>query len=244
MKIVVFTICKNENPMVKFFLRHYSLFASKIVVWDEHSTDGTREILAANPLVDLRYWPHQGLNDVQFLKTVNHAWKDEPCDWVMWPDIDEMLYAPNVYHTLATAKEDVIRSIGYALISKDGFDSDDPRQIYEQVKTGVPQPNYDKWICWRSTVDMVHTIGRHTVPRMFPRTTGSIGNVAKLKLLHCHYIGGLEYAKKMNQRNYDRAVDKRFAWNYAPGHNGDPKQVGSVAWVERILRNNELGTVV
>lgn len=243
MKIHVYSFCWNENPMVKFFLRHYEKFADKIIVYDQDSTDGTLDILKAHPLVELRKQDWSGLDDERFIDLVNSAWIGDSCDWIMWPDIDEILYHPNVFWALATATEDVIRSKGYALISKSGFDGDDGRQIYEQVTTGYPQPNYDKCICWRSGIKLSHSIGRHTYSDS-PRTNGVIGEDAKLKLFHCHYIGGVAFTRAKNQRTYERCVKKSYGWNHSPAMQLDSTQVGTVAWVDDLINNNKLFDVL
>lgn len=242
--VTVLTIAFNERPMMELFLRHYSTFADRIVVWDENSNDGTRELIKACPVAELRDWPHKGLDDQKFQHAVNSYYrKFQDSQWVMWPDVDEFLYHPNMLEVLRDTKESVIGSTGYALISKEGF----PRgagQIYEQVKTGFPQPNYDKIICWRPQFLMQHAIGRHTYPGQWPKVNGQpVNPKPKLKLFHCHHIGGVKATELRNQRNYDRAIDKKFAWNMTAEVN-TPQQVGTVAWVEDLLARDALYDVV
>jgi len=244
MNVWVYTICRNEAVMMPFFLRHYETFATKIIAYDEQSTDGTREMLKAHPLVEVREWPHKGLDDEHFLNAVNTFWIGADCDWVIWADVDELLYHPNPFFELACNDASAIRSIGYALISANGFDPKAVGQIYDQVKTGIRQPNYDKIICWRPQVKMVHTIGRHTYQGQFPKCSGLISDIPGFYLLHCHHVGGVEWTRQINQRNYDRAVNKKYAWNYSPGHNDDPNQVGSVAWVQSAIQNGKLEQVI
>lgn len=244
MSITVLTICKDEREMIPFFLAHYSTFADRIIVWDEQSTDGTREIIKAHPKAELREWPHKGLDDQRFIHAVNSYYREfQDSTWVMWPDVDEFLYHPNMLKLLSESQEPMIAATGYALISKDGF----PRgagQIYEQVKTGFPQPNYDKIICWRPQFLVQHTIGRHTYPGQWPKCNGQpLSPKPKLKLFHCHHVGGVEHTRQINARNHKRAVDKRYSWNYHEEHN-KKEQVGTVAWVEDLLARDALYDVV
>jgi len=246
-RIWVFSIMKDERLMTPWFLSHYEQLADRIIVWDEQSTDGTRELLQGCPKVEVREWPHRGLDDEAFLRAVNTEYKQARghADWVIWPDCDELLYHPHILDVLAEATEDAIQATGYALIPE----PENPWQgpiwsrnfggtIYDYVKTGIRQPNYDKVICWRPEKEMTHTIGRHTYAGTFPRINGKI-SPAKLKLLHCHHIGGIEGTEEVNARNYDRARDKRYAWNYEAQHN-KPTQVGTVAWVKDAIENNKL----
>lgn len=241
MTIWVFTICKDEAALIKYFLRHYSTFADRIIVFDEQSTDGTREALAACPLVELREWQGRGLDDEAFVRAINTVYLEArgKADWVMWPDIDELLYAPDVRAVLAEATEDMVLARGYALISANGIPTGDG-QLYEIVRTGFRQPNYDKAICWRPEREIRHTIGRHSYPGQWPRCNGTVGVRARLKLLHAHHAGGVPWTAIVNRRNYERAVNKRYAWNYAPDHNRNPEQCGSLAWVRRLIADRRL----
>jgi len=54
MRVHVYTICWNESRVIDYFLRHYEPIAERIVVYDEDSTDDTREILTAHRNVELR----------------------------------------------------------------------------------------------------------------------------------------------------------------------------------------------
>lgn len=243
-KVWVYTICWNEAAMMPWFLRHYGSFAERIVVWDERSADGTREILEAFPTVEVRDWPWRGLDDERFLRMVNSGWKEArgQADWVMWPDVDEILWHPSPLEALASAQGDVIPAVGYAMITRLPIPTHG-EQIYHTIKTGHRQDNYDKRIIWRPDIEMTHTIGRHTYPGQWPRFTGQLDNRVSFKLLHYHYFG-VEHTKERNRRNYERAVNKRYAWNYDAGHNDNPLQNGSVAWVRRILEENLLEEVI
>lgn len=242
-RVHVYTIARNEAKLMPYFLRHYSTFADKLIVYDEQSDDGTRELVKSCPKAELREWPHVGLDDEKFLAAINECRDMEgPAEWRIWADVDELLYHPEMLSMLGSVRLDLLGAIGYALISPNGLLVDDGRQLYEQVPTGIPQSNYDKFILHRFWLPVKHAIGRHTYGKEWPQTLGRRGSIPDLKLFHCHHIGGVEHTKEVNQRNYDRAVDKRYAWNYAPEHD-KPEQVGTVAWVRDAIENGKLKEV-
>lgn len=221
-----------------YWLRHYSSFCDKLIVFDEFSTDSTRHVVSLCPKAELRKWPHRGLDDNRFVEAVNTLYKEArgKADWVIWADPDEILYHPEPLKVLSQSKADVLQATGYGMVTKEGPPKSE-KQIYEIVRRGVRQENYDKCIIWRPSIDIQHTHGRHTYPGKFP--IGGTIEQSPFKLLHYHYFG-VEYTAMRNRRNYARSVDKKFAWNYAPGHNENPKQNGSVAWVEAVLKNGHM----
>ncbi len=243
-RLTILTICRNEAQMMPFFLRHYSQFADRIVIWDEQSNDGTREIAAKFPKVEIREWPHKGLDDEKFLAHINSCYREfADSKWVMFPDVDELLYHPEMEKALDTFQGDLIGSKGYALISKSDFPNGEG-QAYEQVKTGYPQSNYDKAICWRPQANITHTIGRHCYPGRFPQVDGvPVTPEPVFKLFHLHHLGGVDHTRMINMRNLHRATDKRFAWNYTAAHD-HPEQVGTVAWVQSLIDRDLLYDVV
>ena len=48
MKIACYTITYNEELMLPHFIKHYKQFCDKIVVYDNMSTDRTKEIALDN----------------------------------------------------------------------------------------------------------------------------------------------------------------------------------------------------
>lgn len=238
-KIWVFSICWNEAFMLPWFLKHYETFADKIIIWDENSNDGSRQLIKSHSKCELRDWPHKGLDDEKFLYAVNN-WSKEAigkADWIIWPDIDELLYHPNPRDALLAPNGDVIPSVGYALIAKHPPDNlFGVNQIYDKIGTGYRQENYDKRIIWRTHVNIQHTIGRHTYGNEWPKFSGKLSTNTEFKLLHCHHLCGAEFTRIRNLRNYDRAVHKKFAWNYATGE----KSAGTEHWVNELIKGNKL----
>lgn len=236
MRLVLYSIWYNEAKMAPYWLRHYTPWVDKLIVWvDPATNDGSREMLQKNPKVEVREWPHKtGLDDQEFINTVNHWPSHEGrklgAEWVGFVDADEFLWAPDYNALLRTDKTDAIRSKGYALISPFGLPKDDGRQIYEQVKTGVRQDNHDKFLIWRPGFDIGHHHGRHDVPSY----GGRLNMDYMMKNFHAHHIEGVSATKERNQRNYERAKDKVFAWNYSK--ESEQKGIGGTAfWVERSM---------
>lgn len=246
MKVWLYSIMWNEAQMLPWFLRHYAPWVDKIVVFLEKSDDGSEWLLRSCPKVDLRVWPFKGLDDEAFLEMVNECYKEArgKADWVAHVDADELLYHPHMPELLSNKHADVIQAKGYALISEVGWPHDDGHsQLYDLVKTGAPQWNYDKKLLFRPSLDFHHTIGRHTYENKFPRHNGREWTNSGLKLLHCHHVGGITHTADRNRRNYDRAIDKKFAWNMTDAHN-KKEQVGTVAWVRDLIVSGKLEAVV
>ena len=243
-KVWTYSIVWNEAQMLPWFLRHYSPWVEKMVMYVEPSTDGTEEILRACPQVEMRPWPHRGLDDEKFLETVNSCYKEArgKADWVAFVDPDELLWHPRMTQVLTAAAGDIFASHGLALISSTGWPSlDDPRQLYEIVRTGLRQANFDKRLLHRPELDVEQTLGRHSYGETIPKHNGRICETA-LRLLHCHHVGGVQHTAERNARNYARCLkhDDRFGWNYDAKHNADPEQVGSLAWVADAILNHRL----
>lgn len=239
MKILVMTLTHNNVDVLPFWMRHYETFADKIVVWDDASTDGTRELLEKHRLVSARDWPKEpGINEDVFLK---HWYEEYPkavgeFDWVMIPDSDEFLLSPERDHSL-TELLWVAKLIGYEVITSAGFNlvgdkfpkDDGVHHLYDINPMGVRAPIYDKPITFQPTAMIRWMRGRHQLENCNPRICP-----VPLRLLHARYFGA-DYTRKRNAKNYDRAGllngDKGPAWSCAPGYDGADKE-GSPQWSE------------
>lgn len=233
MRIIVFSICFNQARILPFYLRHYSSFADEISVFDDHSTDGSRELLQANPKVLLRDWPYDtGIDEDLFLQHA-YDWNIKAFqgkfDWVIWSDCDEFIYAPDVRAVLENADGDVIQTKGYNMLG-DGLPKDDGKsQIWQLHKNGVSAPVYSKPVVFRAWVKIGWNRGKHALENCEPKLTSK----PMLKLLHYRYMG-YEYTKEINAKNYSRcglkSGDKGAAWSCAPDYKGEH----SAAWAAKM----------
>lgn len=235
MKIIVFVITYNCRDTLPFFLRHYETFADEISAWDDHSTDGTREMLNAHPKVLVREWPHRtGIDEDLFLA----HWQEwyprtrGMFDWVMIVDPDEFLYSPFIKSLLEREMDigtEVIRSTGFNMVG-DGLPKDDGRQIYEINPMGVHAPVYSKSVVFRPEIRINWNRGKHALEHCNP----VLSEEPWLKLLHYRYMGA-EYTRAKNAKNYGRCGlltgDKGAAWSCSPGYDGPDKE-HSPQWAE------------
>ena len=144
MKIEAHVLAYNESEIIGYALRNLRTFATRIIVHDAGSTDGTRDVCKAYG-VEVRPWAIGGtLDDETNMKLKNECWKGTDADWVTVLDCDEFLYFPKgAGATLCTYER-----LHAAIIKAHGFDmyaEEFPTtegQIYDEVKMGAPA---DQW---------------------------------------------------------------------------------------------------
>jgi len=216
--IDVYTICWNEQRALPFFLRHYGPLAQKIVVFDDHSTDATREIAANHPRTEVRLFGSPGDNsgELQRLAIRQTAWRESRgrADWVIIADCDELLWHPCLPQYLHDCRERQVtipRPTGYEMVASD-FPTGSG-QIYDYVRTGVRAPHMDKWLIFdpQAVESMNFEPGCHVA---WPVGRCVFDDDPRLKLLHFKHMG-LEYViprfRQLDQRR--TALERRFGLN-------------------------------
>lgn len=235
MNITVCSICRNEAALLPFWLRHYLAFADRIIVWDDHSDDGSFDLLdKASKRVEARRWPFDtGIDEDLFLQFAYSAIRSlrGKTDWIIWPDMDEFVWAVNVRATCESATADgfdIIRSKGFNMVH-DGLPNDNGEQLWKLAPMGVAAPVYDKPIVFSPACGIKWNRGKHAVQWQDMDSRITITPNPCLKLLHYRYLGE-EYTRQRNARNYERCGltngDKGAAWSCAPDYKGE----GSPEW--------------
>lgn len=142
--ITIYTITYNEEVILPYFIKWYrERFPNcKIVVYDNESTDGTKNICLSTP--NLQYIPyHTGnkLSDSTYLKIKNNAWKHADTDWVIVCDVDEFLDVreSNIIE-FDKFEDSLIKGVGFNMCNVEGL-----KDITE-IKHGVRAIQYDKTI--------------------------------------------------------------------------------------------------
>lgn len=147
MKIWAYVTVWNEEKMLPYYLRHYSQFCERIIVFDNESTDNTVGICEEWPMVEVRTYSTDGtFNDYKHLNLKHDSIEEARgnCDYVIISDCDEFIYHPNLFQFLKEHlnKTAVFYPAGFQMASYDFPETDG--QIYDIIKTGEPSPWYSK----------------------------------------------------------------------------------------------------
>ncbi|MDH5608689.1 MAG: glycosyltransferase family 2 protein [Cyclobacteriaceae bacterium] len=217
--IHLYTLCHNEEFMIPYFLRHYLPFVSKIIVFDNFSTDQSAIILSkyANILVKKLDTDNEYREDI-LTEIRNTVWKKSRghADLVIVCDMDEMLYHPDIPLFLSQFIEggfSVARPFGYDMISRKLPATSG--QIYQEVQEGVRMIQWDKMVLFRP--DFIEEINYFPGAHMaLPEGRVKIyKHDPLLKLLHFRYLGTNYLLQKHGARakRMDQSV-RTNNWGY------------------------------
>jgi glycosyltransferase involved in cell wall biosynthesis len=193
-KISVYAVCFNEEKMLPHFLNYYGAFAARIVIYDNMSTDRSREIIASYPNTEIIAFETQGeLQELTLTEIRSNCWKGDDADYAMVCDIDEFLYAGDLPAFLrANPDYDIFQAVGFDMVSW-AFPTDVARSLIDQVQRGVPDASYSKMLILkpRQVVEMNYAPGAHSadpVGHSPLRIYRSVEHGGTLKLLHYKYL--------------------------------------------------------
>jgi len=166
-QISVFVITYNEEKILPYFLKHYSQFASKIIIYDNESSDNTVNIAKEFNKDQTRvtcwsYCSKNQLNDGIYLDIKHAAGNKCDTEYCIIVDCDEFLYHPNIKKFITDNKNvDVFQPRGFNMISTEFPNSS---QLITQTHTrGAFSDNYSK-ICLfkpKSISSYVYEMGCH-----------------------------------------------------------------------------------
>lgn len=218
MNIVCYFINWNDSFYIPFLHKHYSKFCSKIIMYDNHSSDNSVDICKLLG-IEVRTFGKQGeLNDLDYLHVKNHCWKEQRgnnVDYVILIDADEFLF-PDILKGTAPIVN------GYDMVSEEL-----PVDSLEEINTGVSSVNYSKQCIFNpdSIEEINYNFGCHS-----NNIQGNIIRKGRCRLLHYRNIGGVvrllqrheEYKNRMSLLNkvnglgvhYTYSNDKKISeWN-------------------------------
>jgi glycosyltransferase involved in cell wall biosynthesis len=205
--ITIYTITYNEQFVLPHFIKWYcDRFPDcKIVVYDNESTDATKNICLSTP--NLTYIPYNTdnkLSDSTYLKIKNNAWKHAETDWVIVCDADEFLdINPKDLNTNQTLFE----SKGFNMCNVDNTDD------VCSIRHGVEAIQYDKIVCFnkRYIKEINYGAGCHNAEPIGDVIFSSV----RPKLLHMKFINVdllvskyKSYASRLSDEN------KQMRWGY------------------------------
>ena len=215
--IYLFTMIKDEDDIIPFFLHHYEPLVSKIFVLDGGSTDKSIELLKESKKVEIISKPNPYLDDLELMEFRNEYWKQYKydADWAIVCDIDEFLYHPKLSEKLEQFRQVGItlpNIIGYQMVSST-FPDNQRAQLYDVIREGYPDPEHlnKNTIFNPSHVTINYEMGCH---RCNP-SGRVIASPEPLKLLHFKYAGYTRLIQK-SKKNAERISEenKKHHWGF------------------------------
>jgi len=217
MNVDVYILCRNEEEILPYTLRHYLTFARHIFVYEGRSTDKSRQILqwfqAEHNKGPSKEWPHydrinvidwekgQQLDDAENSRLKSVCWLGTSADWVIVVDCDELIYfptGPQILSTLWQLGVSVVAPTGWEMMS-DVFPTG-PGQIYDEVKYAAPDSRwYGKPVLFRPSGVKAVSFAPGAHGGAFVLSKGDRINVdhrtprtvPEVWLLHCKHLGPL-----------------------------------------------------
>jgi glycosyltransferase involved in cell wall biosynthesis len=230
-------IAWNREDTIGFTIKHYSQFCSRVFIYDNHSSDKTREIAESLGAIVKLFGTPGVLNDQDYLDVKNNCWKRSIADWVIVVDDDEILYHPDIEGKLLSAMpvSTIFKPQGFNIHSDDF-----PRESFLEILTGEPNENYSKLCIFnpKQVTGINYRFGCHAA-----RPVGNlVYDQAKLVLLHYRNIGGVERLI-MRHREYVKRfseINKRYRLGH---HYSESEESKRTEWKELSKRSVHLSEV-
>ena len=189
MKVDVYAICWNEVDLVDHFFDRYDPVASRYIFFDDGSTDGTLEKIAAHPLSEIRRFERSSRESYVLSAQALHnsVWKESrgTADWALITAVDEHLVHPDLPAYLRRCLAQgvtMIPAVGFQMVS-DTFPNY-PDSLSETVTHGAPFPKMSKVCLLRpSEIEEInYRPGRHQA-----EPQGNVVLPARDEVLNLHY---------------------------------------------------------
>jgi len=139
--ITICTMAYNESVMMQFMISHYRIrFPNcRIIVFDNQSTDNTKQIALDNSCEVVDFNTNNQVNDFKIRELKNNFWKVATTDWVCVCDPDELVDINEADLINESIKNTtIIKPEGYQMVNmEDNFD-------LKSMKWGARATQYDK----------------------------------------------------------------------------------------------------
>ena len=128
MTLDVFAICYNESVLLPYFVKHYQDMGANITIYDNHSTDGSQDIIRAAGCNLIPYDSNGQIRDDIYLEIKNNCWKTSKADWVIVCDIDEFIVLPS-----DVSKCTMVALTGYDIVGMPPSKIGTPNKMYNKL---------------------------------------------------------------------------------------------------------------
>lgn len=135
LKLWVYTFCYNEEKILPYVIEYWKQYATKVIVYDNGSTDNSLKILSQYSWIEVREFDTENTFDPEKIsqyKSFCYADAIGKADYVMVCDIDEVLLpSENLFPELVLAKKDNVQLF---------------QTKYYEIINNELNPNYDSLI--------------------------------------------------------------------------------------------------
>jgi hypothetical protein len=206
--ITVYTIAYNEEVMLPFFIKWYrERFPDcKIVVYDNESTDKTRQIAFENNCEVISFDTKNKFEDAIHMNIKNQCWKEAKTNWVIVCDTDELLDIKQEI-LLLEEKQDttIISTQGWNMVNKNESSN------LEDIKSGFKHDPQSKYILFNKSkiIEINYDAGGHNI-----KPSGNIKYSTRIySLCHFKYLSE-DYMVNRYKLFQSRLSDtnKKFGW--------------------------------
>lgn len=183
-KIDLYTFIFNDAAFIPFFLDYYEPIADRMTFIDSGSTDGSLDLLKNHRVYQtgLDWWDWDSLHWMR-----QNIWKESNYDLIMFPDLDEILYKPDLRNFLENTDYDIYHMQGFQMVSRTF-----PRKGENilSYKKGIPLPLHNKYMIFKPDANI-------QFPDAHYITTDS-NNISEfdIKLLHYKFLGADHMVKR------------------------------------------------
>lgn len=216
-----YALCWNEECILPFVLDYYSRFADKIIIFDNFSTDHSRDIISSYPNTKVIEFGKSEFDDTIHNQIKNSCWKQSrgKADFVVVCDMDEFIFSPNIAGKLKQLEEQkntIVQPEGYNMFSKEYPSYQKGQLITNTVTKGIRSRWFDKCILFdpHAIVEINYKPGAH---ECYPWGKVKKYRNEDIKLLHYKNIGlnqilerNRSYAARLSKDN----LEKNYGTDY------------------------------
>jgi len=208
--VTVHMIAYNEEKIIQFMIEKYRKYLPncKIIIYDNESTDNTRQIALDNGCSVLSYNTNNELSDSAYLNIKNNCWKSSETNWNILCDCDELA---------AITEDDIIyeEKLGSNIISFEGYslmNNSDYIDMYK-INYGFQDKSYNKHYLFnkQQIKEINYMPGCHTSNPVAISGFNIKFSEKKYKALHFKYLSPqytIErnhlFANRLSQENKDK----------------------------------------
>lgn len=203
-------IAWNEAETIHLTIKHYQSFCARIVLWDNHSTDNTREIAKSMGCVVKTFGKEGELSDRAYMELKNECWKkshpgQDMRDYVIVVDADEILHVDKYQFGINKNVVTLFKPIGWNV-----FSHEMPKNDWLEITSGYQENNYSKTIMFDPK--QIKEINYHIGAHMCSPKGNQVWLTSFGYLLHYRNVGGPQrlidrhnlYRTRMSEENLHR----------------------------------------